>query len=399
MIFASAISDHKTLSWAAQAAVKQILHQLDGASCNLALLFASPLYGSNWETVVQKIRQGLGNPLLIGCTGGGILGVDKELEFTPALSLVAAHLPDVKLSPFKILPEDLNQEQDPSFWVEKLGANPTQESVGILLPEPFSCDVMNLVQIFNKIYPKMPLIGGLASGAGDTNDHALFLDDQIVPEGAVGVLLTGNVMLQTIVSQGCRPIGRPYIITKAEGNLILELASQPATEALQQLFSSLPDSDKILAQKALLLGIVMNEQKADFKRGDFLIRNLIGIDPSQGAVAVGDRVEVGQTVQFQLRDADTAREDLQHLLNDQTKRFKEVPSKGALLFSCMGRGKELYGEKHYDIRTIQAAVGSCPIAGFFCNGEIGPVGGKNYIHGFTSSLGLFRPKQPSLRGA
>lgn len=392
MIFASAISDQKTLSTAAEAAVKQVLHQLDGAPCNLALLFVSPLYGSQWEAVVRKIRKELGNPLLIGCTGGGILGADKELEFMPALSLAAAHLPDVQLHPFKILPEDLSDEQDPSFWVEKLGANPMQGPVGILLPEPFSCDVMNLIQIFNKIYPKMPVIGGLSSGTGENNDHALFLDDQVVPEGAVGVLLTGNVTLQTIVSQGCRPIGRPFIVTKAEGNLILELASTPATETLQQLFESLSPADKALAQQALLIGIVMNEQKDTFKRGDFLIRNLIGIDPAQGAITIGDRVEVGQTVQFQLRDANTAREDLQHLLKDEAPHLEKSPSKGALLFSCMGRGKELYGQKHYDIRTIQAAIGNCPTAGFFCNGEIGPVGGRNYIHGFTASLGLFRPR-------
>ena len=393
MLFASGISDRKTLSLATEALLKQILASLEGSACDLAVLFVSPLYDSPWEPMVQKIRQKLGNPLLIGCTGGGILGADKELEFMPALSLAAAHLPEVRLHPFKILPEDLNEEQDPSFWVEKLGANPTQEPVGILLPEPFSCNVMNLVQTFNKIYPKMPLIGGLASGTGDAKDHALFLNDQIVSEGAVGVLLTGNITLQTIVSQGCRPIGRPFIITKAEGNLILELASQPATEALQQLFESLSDSDKALAQQALLIGIVMNEQKENFKRGDFLIRNLIGIDPSQGAIAVGDKVQVGQTVQFQLRDADTAREDLQQLLKDEAPRFKKAPSKGALLFSCMGRGKDLYGQRHYDIRTIQAALGNCPMAGFFCNGEIGPIGGRNYIHGFTSSLGLFRPKE------
>ena len=392
MRFAAGISQEKDPVAAAKSVIQQVAAQLGDHPPHLAFLFVSILYKTAWEPILRQIRQAIGNPLLIGCTGGGVLGANEELEFIPAMALIAAHLPAVDLHPFAVSPEELEEEQGPGFWMEKLGATPAQDPVGILLPEPFTCDASRLVCALHAAYPKMPLVGGLASGGTQAGENALFLDDQIVPEGAVGLLLTGNIQLQTVVSQGCRPIGRPFIITKADGNVILELAGAPATEALRQLFPSLPAKDQKLAKRALFLGVVMNEQKQKFERGDFLIRNLIGIDPSSGAMAVGDRVRVGQTVQFQVRDADTAREDLQHLLKEQAQPFKNSPPAGGLLFSCLGRGKDLYGEPHYDIRTVQAAMGPCPIVGFFCNGEVGPIGGHNFIHGFTSSLGLFRPR-------
>ena len=392
MQFASSVSDHHDPVAATKAVVARVAEQLGDRPCHLAVFFVSMLYRATWDTVVRQIRQQLGHPVVIGCTAGGVLGVNQELEAIPAMSLAAAYLPRVTLHPFAISPQELEHEQDHGFWIEKIGIAPAQKPVGILLPEPFSCDVMALVETLGATYPAMPLIGGLASGAAQAGDNALFFNDQILTEGAIGVALTGDVTLQTIVAQGCRPIGRPYIVTKAEQNFVFELAGLSAVEALRQLYGTLSPKDQTLAQHALFLGIVTNEQQAEFRRGDFLIRNLIGIDPSSGAIAVGDRIRVGQTVQFQIRDADTSREDLQHLLSEHAQTFAQTPVAGALLFSCLGRGRDLYGESHYDIRTIQAAIGTCPIAGFFCNGEIGPVGGHNFIHGFTSSLGLFRPR-------
>ncbi|MBI3333712.1 MAG: FIST C-terminal domain-containing protein [Candidatus Omnitrophica bacterium] len=393
MLFASSIAKIQEPDAAAEAVLQGVSRQLNGSPCNAAFLFATALSPGQWEPIVRRIRQELKDPLLIGCTGGGVVGGDKEMEFTPALSLVAARLPDVELHPFAISPEDLEEPRDSGFWIEKLGCPPQEEPVGVLLPEPFSCDVMGLVAALNRVYPKMPFIGGIASGVEPEGGIGLFLNDQVIQEGAVGLLLTGNVTLETIVSQGCRPIGRPYIITKAEGNILLELAGLPAAEALRNLFLSLSDGDKGLARRALLLGVVMNEQKERFGRGDFLIRNLIGMDPESGGIAVGDHhIRVGQTVQFQVRDAESSREDLGILLKEHSEKLAGSSPAGALLFSCLGRGRDLYGESDYDSRTIQAAVGPCPMAGFFCNGEIGPVGGHNFIHGFTSSLGLFRPR-------
>ena len=395
MRFASSISEEKDPSLAAESALEAVAKQLGGTSCHAAFLFVSAIYQTDWEPILRKIRQELGNPLLLGCTGGGILGGSLELESTPALSLAAGVLPRVELHPFTILPEDLGETREPGYWIEKLSCSPLKEPVGILLPDPLSCNSITLVTALNKSYPKMPLIGGLASGADSPGGNLLFLNDLVLTEGAVGVLLTGDIQLKTIVSQGCRPIGRPYIVTKAEDNAILELAGLPAMEALQQLFSSLSASEQALARRALFLGVVMNEQKEEFRRGDFLIRNLVGLDPNSGALFVGDRIQAGQTVQFQIRDAETSREDLQHLLGEYSKLVK-APPPGGLLFSCLGRGRDLYGEPHIDIRSIQSALGgSIPLAGFFCNGEIGPVGGRNFIHGFTSSLGLFLPRNSS----
>ena len=398
MLFSSGISDQTDPGKALDSLLEQVSVSLQGRPAHAAFLFVSGLYRSvDWTPLLRRARQALGSPLLLGCTAGGVLGKEKELERAPAMSLAAAHLPGVKLHPFSVSPEDLAQEREPGFWIEKTGVNPKEEPSGVLLPEPFSCDAMSLVSILNTVYPKMPLIGGLASGARRPGENVLFFNDVLVPEGAVGTLLTGNVLLETVVSQGCRPIGRPYIVTKAQENLLLELAGKPAMDTLQALYNELPGPDKKLAREALLLGVVMNEYQDKFKRGDFLIRNLIGMDPAAGALAVGDRIRTGQTVQFHVRDAAASREDLQTLLQERSLP-RSGPS-GGLLFSCLGRGRDLYGEPDVDLRMIQDALGpACPVAGFFCNGEIGPIGARNYIHGFTASLGLFRPRSTGRTG-
>lgn len=391
MRFASAITDTLDPVQATKSAVQQLVRQLDGQTADATFCFVSPLYKvADWGPHLRQIRQALGNPVLIGCTGGGILGQEREIESAPAISIVAAHLPRVKVHPFSVKQEDL-EETAAGYWIEKLGVTSSESPIGILLPEPFSCDIMSLIPLLNHLYPKMPVIGGLASGARRRGENRLFLNDEILEEGAVGMLLTGDIALQTVVAQGCRPIGRTFIITKAEENAILELAGVPAVEALQQLFHGLPPQDQKLAQQALVIGVVMDERREKFDRGDFLIRNLVGIDPESGAIVVGDQIRVGQTVQFQVRDAASSKEDLKSLLKEGGPGISQTTA-GGLLFSCLGRGADLYGEPNYDIQTIQAAIGGKPIGGFFCNGEIGPVGQRNFVHGFTSSLGLFKPR-------
>ena len=388
--FAAGISAHLDPTQACNEALAQVTASLKGQPAHAAFLFVSGLYRAEWTPLLRRIRKELGNPLLLGCTAGGVLAAGQELERTPAVSLGAARLPRVKLHPFSVSPAELEERPETGFWIEKTGVNPKEEPSGILLPDPYSCDAMSLVAALNGVYPKMPLIGGLASGAAEAGGNALFLNDEIRSEGAVGALMTGDVVLQTVVSQGCRPIGRPYVITKSEENVIFELAGQPALDALQALYVELSEGDKKLAREALLLGVVMNEYQQTFRRGDFLIRNLIGMDPTAGALAVGDRIQTGQTVQFHVRDAAASREDMQTLLKENVQPGPGAP--GGLLFSCLGRGRELYGEPNMDVRMIRDAIGPCPIAGFFCNGEIGPIGAHNYIHGFTASLGLFRSR-------
>lgn len=391
MFFAAGITDKTDPAEAIHSVLAQVQETLQDRPIHAAFLFASAHYRMDWASQLRQIRRTLGSPVLIGCTGGGIVGSNMELEGVPAISLVAACLPRVKLHPFSVSPEDLAEPRDSGYWIEKIGANPSEQPVGVLLPEPYSCDCMTLLDSMRQVYPTMPIVGGLASGARGPGENALFLNDDLIPEGAVGLLMTGDIAMETMVSQGCRPIGRPFIITKAQENVIFELAGMPATEALKQLYSSLTDKDRQLAQRALLIGMVVNEYQQSFGRGDFLIRNLIAMDVASGALAVGDQVQRGQTIQFHVRDADSSREDLGLLLKQQSAAHPRK-ARGGLLFSCMGRGQELYGEPHYDIKTIQGGLGPFPVGGFFCNGEIGPIAHKNQLHGFTSSLGLFHPR-------
>jgi len=401
MQFASAITQQKDPILAVQELCEEVRNTLS-QDPHLTLFFVSPLYRTHWTELVQSLRSSLGFPILIGCSSSGVIGNDLELEFLPAMSLVAAHLPNVTIQPFTVSPLEVELSVPGKEWTSHLGVSALDNPSFILIPEPFSCNAMELLGDLNEAFPHRPVIGGLASGATspplrggvlEPGGQFLFFNEDIIPEGAVGVALTGDVSLETIVSQGCRPIGERYVVTKVDENILLELGGRPPVQILEELFETLPLRDRILAQHSLFIGIAMEEMKSEFKRGDFLIRNLIGADPETGALVVGDRLGVGQTVQFQLRDAKTSAEDLRSLLEESLSSFKANPPAGMLLFSCQGRGKELYGRPNHDVQMIRSLAGKLAIGGFFCNGEIGPVGGKTYLHGYTSSLGIFRKKE------
>ena len=392
MQFASAISQEKDPAAALKALCEEVRKSLP-ENPHLVLFFVSPAYNADWTELADALRRSLGNPLLIGCSSSGVIGGDLEVEFLPAMSLVAAHLPDVTLHPFTVSPIELELSMTAGKkWTSRIGVSLSQTPSFIIIPEPFSCDAMQLLNDLNEDFKERPVIGGLASGGTDPGGNFLFLNDDLIEDGAVGVALTGNVFLETIVSQGCRPVGERYIVTKTDENAILELKGKSPVEILGELFATLSLRDRALAQHSLFLGVVMDEMKTEFKRGDFLIRNILGADPTSGALIVGDRFAVGQTVQFHLRDAKTSEEDLRTLLEERLPSFKLHPPRGMLLFSCQGRGRELYGKPHHDIRMIRSFTGESAIAGFFCSGEIGPVGGKTYLHGYTSSLGIFRER-------
>jgi small ligand-binding sensory domain FIST len=258
----------------------------------------------------------------------------------------------------------------------------------ILLADPFTTPMAEALTVLADRWPGAAAIGGLAGGGRNQGDHRLLLNDTVHDNGLVGVALSGPLSIRTVVSQGCRPIGDPFVVTRAEQNVIHELGGEPALERLQAVFESLAGDERRMAHQALHVGIVIDEHRERFERGDFLIRNLIGADRSSGSVAIGDQVQEGQTVQFHLRDAKSASEDLNLLLAlDRTKH--EQPPLGALLFSCCGRGHGLFGKPHHDITVLRERVGEIPAAGFFAQGEIGPVGGSNFLHGYTASLALF----------
>jgi len=395
MRFYAGISDAVNARTAAEMACRQITEQLAGASCHLACVFASTSYHTSWASLLTYVHEQLQPTVLIGCSGSGIIGGDQELEWVPAISVVAAHLPGVRLYPFAIDPDELELSAPGGFWVDKIGTSPNAQPVFIVFADPYTCDPLKLLTELNDTYRGRPVVGGLVSGGNRAGEHFLFKGTEVYDEGAVGVALTGNITMETIVSQGCRPVGRPYVITKAEDNILWQLGGRPAVEVLHEVLSMMTPHDRELAQQgSIFIGLVINEMLSAFSAGDFLIRNIVGIDPSVGAIAITDRIQVGQTVQFHLRDATTSRDELKRLLEQFRKTGHRTPA-GALLFNCTGRGKSFYGIPHHDVTTIQTVTGKLPIGGFFCNGEIGPIGGINFLHGYTASLGLFRPAQSS----
>jgi small ligand-binding sensory domain FIST len=258
----------------------------------------------------------------------------------------------------------------------------------LLLGDPFTFPVDVFLGEMNETHAGVPVLGGMASGVMAPGQTRLIDGPRVHNHGAVGVLLQGELGLRCVVSQGCRPIGRPLVITKAHENVIEALGGKTPLRQLQELWQELSPEDRELFQHGLHVGRVINEYQGEFHRGDFLIRNVLGLEQESGALAITDRVRVGQTVQFHVRDAATADEDLHELLGGNLRTHNQRPA-GALLFSCNGRGTRLFPQPHHDARVIRGEAGPVPLAGFFAQGELGPVGGQNFIHGFTASVALF----------
>ncbi len=403
MEWANAVSTHPSL----EGAVKDVVEQLKGrltAAPDLGLVFISSSFTSEFARLLPLLQDLLPIPVLVGCSGGGIVGMDahgqpQELEDTPALSLTVARLPGVLLRSFHTLSGDLpDLDSPPAAWAELIGVAPEQNPQFILMADPFSSSVTDLLQGLDFAYPSGVKIGGLASVDGFNRHSGLFCDRTLYSEGVVGVALSGPVVLDTIVAQGCRPIGPVYRVDKAERNILLALddpedgdSSRPPLELLQTMFETLSDGDRKLAQSSLFIGIAQDSFKLSFDPGDFLIRTLLGVDPKVGAIAVGDRLRPGQRVRFHLRDARTSAADLEHLLQNYQRQSLGRPSPtGALMFSCMGRGEGLYDQVNFDSGLFAQYLPEIPLGGFFCGGEIGPVGQTTFLHGFTSVFAICR---------
>ncbi len=384
--FASALSRLPDSAAAGRAVAQAVRRQLGGDPPDLAFLFFSNHHSLRAELLCGAVRQEVGPRVLLGCSGEGVIGGGEELETDPGVTLWAARLPGVRVSPLRL---SFSQELDRlsvGGWPDDRAIGPS--AVFVLLADPFSIPVKEVLAMLEERYPGAIAIGGLAGGGHDMGENRMVFGDEVYDGGLVGVALSGSVSIETVISQGCRPIGDRYVVTKSERNLIHELGSVPALERLRALFASMSAEERRIAQRALHLGIVIDEQRNRFERGDFLVRNLIGVDQSTGAVAIGDLVQEGQTVQFHLRDAKSAHEDLNLQLDAYRARHRKAPL-GALLFSCCGRGEGLFGRPHHDVSVLRERLGDIPIAGFFAQGEIGPVGGGNFLHGYTASVALF----------
>ncbi|CBN57294.1 MULTISPECIES: FIST signal transduction protein [Kamptonema] len=411
MQWVSALSTRPSLEAALKEVVEQAQQGLQGPA-DLGLVFISSAFASEYSRLMPLLQEYLPAAAIAGCGGGGVIGMNRggiteEVEGTPALSLSLARLPGVKVKAFHIAAEELpDMDSPPDTWVEQIGVSAQEQPQFILLADPFSSKINDLLQGLDYAYPGSAKVGGLASGNGMGRSAALFCNYRLYREGTVGVALSGNIVLETIVAQGCRPIGQPYRVTEGERNILLGLEEQESLdqrtgsgrkqsplEALRDLISTLSEEDRQLAQHSLFVGVVRDEFKLKLDQGDFLIRNLLGVDPKVGAIAIGDRVRPGQRIQFHLRDARTSAEDLEMLLARYQREapFNPVAARaGALMFSCMGRGEGLYGEPSFDSRLFSRYLNNIPLTGFFCNGEIGPVGGSTFLHGYTSVFGICR---------
>lgn len=385
--FAAAVSRERDSRVAGTAVAQVVRRNLEGRQADLACLFFSPQHAGSAEELVEAVRAETSPRLLIGCSGEGVIGGGEEIEGAPAVALWTASLPGVSMESFRLSADQDDYGVSMTGWPGRLEESMERQSF-LLLADPYS---MPMDEVFTLIADRCqgaPAIGGLAGGGRDRGDNRMVLDGQVYDGGLVGVAVSGPVAIRTVVSQGCRPIGERYMVTRAEHNVIHELSGTPALERLKALFASLSDEEQHLAQRALHIGVVMDEHRNRFERGDFLVRNLIGADQQSGSVAIGDVVKEGQTVQFHLRDAKAATEDLHLMLAAERARHPQPPL-GALMFSCCGRGRGLFGRSHHDVSVLKERAGDVPTAGFFAQGEIGPVGGGNFLHGYTASIALF----------
>ena len=392
MQWASAISEEANVDGAIAECAASIKAQL-GETPDLAVTFVSPHYRGDYERVGPAIAEKLAPRRLFGCSGGGVIGNGLEVEQRAGLSITAATLPGVDIESFHLTGEQLpDLDAGPDKWEELMGVTAAAEPHFVLLADPFSFPVQNLIMGLDFAFSGAAKIGGLASGAQQQGGNALFLDGSLYDSGAIGLGLHGNIAVDTVVAQGCRPIGSPMRITASHRNVLMGLDGKPPFEILQAMFQTLPQRDRDLMGHSLFLGVVMDEFLDTPAQGDFLIRNVVGMDQKTGSLAIGELLKEGQLVQFHLRDAETSAQDLQAVLDRYASDNRENTVPGALLFSCLGRGEYLYGRPNHDTGLFREKLGPVPLGGFFCNGEIGPVSGTTFLHGYTSSFGLFRPR-------
>ena len=374
------VSTSTSAADAAVEAAREAGRTLGERDADLAFLFLSAAHSELAADAARALREELAPVRLVGCVAEGVLGRGRELERGPALAVWAGSLPGASIDVFHVGVHPL----DDGVAVEGF-PQLDDPSLVVLLADPFTFPVSPFLHELNERHPGLPLVGGIAAGARRPGAQALIVDDEVYEDGAAGAVLSG-VSVRTVVSQGCAPFGRDAVITSAEGNNVYELAGQPALARLREEIASLPPDQRELAARGILAGLVIDENKSEYGRGDFLMRGLIGVDDESDALLIGEQVRVGQTLRFHFRDADSADVDLREVLEAGLAGERSV---GALLFTCNGRGTHMFSEPDHDARIVGEAVGESAVAGFFCGGEIGPVGGRAFLHGFTATAAVF----------
>jgi small ligand-binding sensory domain FIST len=352
-----------------------------GGECDLCLVFASGPHLALAQQALDIVHDGVRPRNLIGCGAGGVVGGGREIEDGPGAVVWAASFPDAEIATYHVVA----RRTEEGIALAGLPDEDTGDGM-ILLADPYSFPTEGLLAHLNETRPGRPVLGGLASatlgGAG-----VLFHGGEALPEGAVIASMSGVKMIPC-VSQGAAPLGPEMTITACEGNVIHELASKPAISRLAEVLAALPPERQQQAAEGVMLGVVIDENRPDYERGDFLIRPIIGADQEAGTIAIGEQVRVGQTVRLHVRDADSADEDLREALEAEREALASSRAAGALLFTCNGRGSHMFSEPDHDAGAVGRALG-VPAAGFFCAGEIGPVGARSFLHGFTATMAVF----------
>jgi small ligand-binding sensory domain FIST len=386
MRFVSAISDSESTANAAAEVVATAKAEFDAADA--VFVFLTTHHRSEAGDLLEHIQSELEPQVLVGCSAEGVIGGTREIERAPGVALLAGWMPGVRLNAFHIATDDWQEVLgDGDVMRDHIGAGPQTRAI-IAFGDPFTTPMNQFLPMIDRIAPSAPLVGGMASSGRRPGENALLLDGELYETGVVGVSLSDGIDVQTVVSQGARPIGLPMVITRAKDNVIQQLGGKPPLLVLREMIQSLPEHEKEMLAHGLMIGRAISEYRERFQRGDFLIRNIIGVDEKDGSIGVGDFVKVGQTVQFHVRDADTADEDLSSMLS--ITQADLPPAAAALLFSCNGRGARLFNCPNHDIAVASERMPRTPVAGFFAAGEIGPVGGRNFIHGHTASFALLR---------
>jgi small ligand-binding sensory domain FIST len=366
--------------------------QLSSPTVSLGLVFMAPRFFPFAKQILEILRVHARVPVLAGCSSQGLIVNGEEIEEDAGLTVALYHLPGVELKGVHFTQEQVEEANGPGYWMLESGVEAEQTNGWLAFIDPFHLDSEAWLKGWNEAYSPLPVMGGLASGDYEAQRTQVYLNGDVFEEGGVAVSIGGAVGLSGITSQGCTPIGDTWTLTRVERNIIQEIGNRRAYDVLVETFSHLTKDQQQRARGNLFIGLVVNEYLDEFRRGDFLIRNLLQADPQSGNVVVGALPRLGQTVQFQRRSAEAATEDLAELLKSAGKKLEGRAIYGACLCSCNGRGRNLFGEANHDARMVQQQLGPLGLAGFFCNGEIGPVGEKNFLHGYTASLALFAKK-------
>ncbi|TMC21814.1 MAG: hypothetical protein E6J34_08600 [Chloroflexi bacterium] len=370
-------------------AIYQALAQTHGVDADVVLLFSSGKYADHFQDMLRIVRRETGASSVLGCSGEGVIGTGTELEEVPALSLLRLSLPGATLHTVRFTQQMVEHCTSSLAWSEQLGIAAGEVNSWLIFADPLHMDCEGLLDSLTRAYSGLPMVGGLAANDQAERCTYLFRNDEVYRDGAIGLAIGGPYTLHPLVSQACEPIGETWTITSVHSHGLIEsISNRPAYDLLIETFKSLPAMMQHRAQRNLLVGLAADEYCHSFERGSFLIRPLLGVDRRTGTLAIGAVPRLGQTIQFQLRDAHTASLDLQQMLMKAKKELGDRQPVSAILCTCNGRGEHMFACSDHDAQAIERELGPLPLAGFFCNGEIGPVGKRAFLHGFTACLAL-----------